>query len=116
MIDARDFPEYKTMESMNGVKEFEFVLPYDFQYDGFPREFNLFFEAEYEETRPHVSVMIRTPDGREFKTDDFSIQRTSIRRLGQLTELRRQAGGLAPPDRNFLEIPIMKIMFLKGRI
>ncbi len=95
-IDTRDYPEAKTIESMNGVKEFEIVLPYDYQYDGFPRELNLFFEAEYEETRPHVSVMIRTPDGREFNTDDFSIQRESIRRLGQLAELRRQADGMAP--------------------
>ncbi|MFH1609505.1 MAG: ABC transporter permease [Candidatus Bipolaricaulota bacterium] len=41
------------------------ALPFDYPYDGFPKELNLFFTARYAQFRPYVDALWVTPDGRE---------------------------------------------------
>lgn len=40
-------------------------LPFEYPYDGFPKELNLFFTATYTRLQPFVTVSWFTPDGRE---------------------------------------------------
>jgi len=48
-----------------GRKRIEISLPFDYRYDGFPKELALFLKASYEGQKPRVSIIWRTPDGRE---------------------------------------------------
>ena len=96
ILDSRDFPENKVKESLNGVYQFEIVLPVNYQYDGFPKEINLFFEADFAEVRPNIAIEILTPDERQYRTSDISITRNSVIRMEQRTELRRQMGNQSP--------------------
>ncbi len=96
ILDSRDFPANKTKESLNGVYQFEIMLPLNYQYDGFPKEMNLFFEADFAEVRPNIAIEVLTPDGRQYKTSDISITRDSVIRMEQRTELRRQMGNQSP--------------------
>ncbi len=89
-VDSRDMPERKEVTEMNGAKEFTIELPLDYQYDGFPRELNILFEAEYEETRPHIRVEWETPDGRIYETESFSTRQEHIFRLARSDALEDQ--------------------------
>ncbi len=89
-IDSRDFPENKEFTDLNGAREFQIEIPYDYQYDGFPSEVSIMFESEYEETRPHVNVEWETPDGRVYETDSFSVRRETNFRLSRADELEAQ--------------------------
>ncbi len=113
IIDTRDHPEYKSEETMNGTKQFTIEIPYDYQYDGFPKEFSIFFDAEYEETRPHVNVEWETPDGRIFETDAFSVREDYNFRLSNAQALRR-AFDVAPRVGMFMDPEVEEPAPLKG--
>ncbi len=102
-IDTREQPELKSFEPMEGATQFTIEMPFDYQYDRFPKEFNIFFDAEYEETRPHVNVEWETPDGRVFETDSFSIRRDANFRLSNAEALERTFD--LPPRAGLLNDP-----------
>lgn len=60
-------------EHMSRIR-IEFLFNYD--YDDFPSEINLFFNAKYNESLPHISIYWIKPDGEEIKLKEFGIKRT----------------------------------------
>lgn len=100
-----------------GLRAAEIALVFDYPYDGFPSEINLFLEAKFQERRPHVSLFWLAPDGRRIALAERSVgasDRYSIsldRRLAQrLRRLPPEVGLFArPPAAGEEAIP------LKGR-
>ena len=88
-----------------GLRAVEIVLPFDYQYDAFPSEINLFLKAEFKERRPYVSLFWLTPDGRRISLGERSVraaERYSIsldRHLSQrLAKRPPEVALLAPPE------------------
>jgi len=58
-----------------GIVRIEFSFNYD--YDDFPSEINLFFNAEYNYSPPHVAAYWTKPDGQQIKLKDLRLERTA---------------------------------------
>lgn len=97
VVDSRNELIRKELaELAPGLNQIMFTLPFEYTYDGFPKEINIFFEGQYEEIGPHVSMFWRTPDGREIALGDFSVTRDAICRVSQNTQLQRRLEGMQP--------------------
>ena len=81
-------------------------LPFDYPYDDFPNELNLFFDASFREQPPHVTLLWLTPDGRQISLGQrsvgpaeryaISLDQSLVRRLrGQPPEVGLFAGPTA---------------------
>jgi peptide/nickel transport system permease protein len=94
-----------------GISEVEILLPFDFTYNGFPREITVFFTAEYDERRPYVSLIWLTPDGREIRVGE----RTALRvyRMSIDGGLTRRLGG-KPAHVGLFADPAAEELSLKG--
>ena len=73
----------------------DIVVSFQFDYtaDEFPQEIILFFTSTYEKKAPYISLVWKTPDGREFEIGDFSIEKTYTRRLSQDEKLTKKLDG-----------------------
>jgi peptide/nickel transport system permease protein len=91
-------------QPFEGGRQLRIPLRFDYAYEGFPSEINVFFSAQFGEREPFVRLTWHTPDGREIslggrrlsRTDRLSISQdwSLERRLGQIPHI----GLLAPPD------------------
>jgi peptide/nickel transport system permease protein len=72
------------------------VFTFDYPYGGFPQELSIYFTAEYAAKNPFVSVSLLTPDGREIRVGDLSVDRRSTYRISQDEKLQRRLQGEAP--------------------
>jgi peptide/nickel transport system permease protein len=86
----------KTVEDLNGTQLVRMVYTFDYPYDGFPQEINVFFRARFDQRQPHTSMSWRTPDGREIRIGDISLRTSDIFRFGQESRLLRRLDGRAP--------------------
>ena len=55
------------------LRKAEIVLPFEFSYDGFPKELTVHFFAKYKRTKPFVIFHWHTPDGRVFDFGNVQI-------------------------------------------
>lgn len=114
-FDTRTMPETRTFEQLApGMWEMKVAFPFDFTYDEFPAEVNVFTET-LSKGRPFLSMKWITPDGREIPLGDSDLRANESFRLGQDARLTRRLGGkraeiglFADPDSEG-EVP------LKGR-
>jgi len=65
-------------------------LSFSYEYDDFPKEINLFFTAEYNESTPHVSIYWVKPNGHEIKLKESAIERTDTYYISQDVELSKR--------------------------
>ena len=63
---------------------------FDFQYDQFPDELSLFFNAAFEEKLPHVELSWVMPDGEEKRMGTFSVEHKKSYRVSQDDKLKRR--------------------------
>lgn len=70
--------------------------PLDYQYDGYPQEMLLYFDAKYAEKQPFVSVAWLTPDGRKIRIDDLGVAQGETLRFSQDQRLLQRLGGADP--------------------
>jgi peptide/nickel transport system permease protein len=106
VISTRDPKQQKHVRPIaEGLRAVDASLAFDYQYDGFPTEINLFMEARFRERRPYVSLFWLTPDGRRIELQDRTVRasdRYSIsldRRLAQsLRRLPPEIGLFAGAD------------------
>lgn len=68
----------------------------DFDYDTFPQDVVLYFDAEFDEKNPFVSAKWITPDEREIKLGNFAIDATVTRPLSQDSDLKKRLDGVNP--------------------
>ena len=79
-----------------GTTDITISYPFEYPYGAFPDEVSLFFNSQYQEKIPHVSVLWLTPDGREIRLGSFSAENGHIYRLAQDEKLQRKLKGLYP--------------------
>lgn len=80
-----------------GLTEARIVLPFNFPYDGFPTEINVFFNATFRERPPLASLTWHTPDGREIRIGDQTVRLPAqIYRISQDERLQRRLRGEVP--------------------
>lgn len=78
------------------VTEVNMIYTFDFPYESFPKELILFFETEYEEKQPFLTLTWLTPDGREIRLGDVATSRSGSFRFSQEERLVRRLGGVNP--------------------
>jgi peptide/nickel transport system permease protein len=69
---------------------------FEYDYDDFPKDLIFYFRSTYNEKLPFVAVRWYTPDGREIRVTDMSIQRRQTYRFLQDTRLVRRVQGVSP--------------------
>lgn len=90
-------PESKTREVISPtMTDVVATFTFDYTYDGFPQELSVFFTTDYIEKRPSVNLLWRTPDGREIRLGDLTVQRQGTFRASQENRLSRRLNGLPP--------------------
>jgi peptide/nickel transport system permease protein len=90
--------------AFEGGRQLSIPLEFDYDYDAFPSEINLFLSASFEDLRPFVRLTWHTPDGREIHVGGLRIAREERVSISQSLALERQLGNvpqvglLAAPD------------------
>jgi peptide/nickel transport system permease protein len=90
--------------AFEGGRQIGMPLEFDYAYDAFPSEINLFLTTSFESLRPFVRLTWHTPDGREVRLGGLRIARTERVSISQSLALERQLGRvpqvglLAAPD------------------
>ena len=85
-------PEVVTEE----MTKIPIVFQFNYPYGGFPQELTIYFDSTFEAKNPFVSASLITPDGREIRVGDLSINQKTTYRISQDAKLQRRLDGLAP--------------------
>jgi len=105
ILNTQDGTASKSQEAISeGMTDITMVFPVDYPYDGFPQEVSIYFTANYQEKPPYVSLTWLTPDGREIRVGDFSVDKTKTYRLSQDERLIRRLKGL-PAEQGLFAAP-----------
>src|SRR5207253_3701605 len=80
-----------------GLRAVQISLPFDYPYDAFPSEINLFLRANFKEQRPYVSFYWLSPDGKRISLSERSV-RASERYSISLDRQLAQRLGRRPPE------------------
>ena len=100
-----------------GMRAVEMTLAFDYPYDAFPSEINLFLKAKFKENRPYVSFFWLTPDGQRIPLGERSV-RASERYSISLDRHLAQRLGRRPPEIGLFTEPnatVENAVPLKGR-
>ncbi|HSG24625.1 MAG TPA: ABC transporter permease, partial [Anaerolineales bacterium] len=74
---SQEMPETKTVKYLdNGNPDYTFTFTFDYPYQDFPSEGMLYFDTNYEKSKPFATFIWTTPDGREFELDNAGIEHT----------------------------------------
>jgi len=97
IIDSRDEDTPKTTEPAGeGMTRILMSFPFEYTSRQFPDEVSVYFKSTFREKVPYVSLTWLTPDGRELRVADFSINRNFSYRAGQDSRLERRLGRVPP--------------------
>jgi len=107
VVSSKDESVEKTREVVTeDMTDIDFAFTFDYPYHGFPREISIFFDAQFEEKQPHVSMTWLTPDGREIRVGSMSLDTSTTYRVSQDNTLaRRLRGDLATHEALFAADP-----------
>jgi peptide/nickel transport system permease protein len=100
-----------------GLRAVDMTLAFDYPYDAFPSEINLFLKAKFKENRPYVSLFWLTPDGQRIPLGERSV-RASERYSISLDRHLAQRLGRRPPEIGLFTKPdatVENAVPLKGR-
>jgi peptide/nickel transport system permease protein len=92
----------KTVEETADGKAINIAMPFDYSFDSFPQELTLYFKSEFSEKPPYVSITLKTPDGRDIRIADFSVNHVQTYIFSQDSRLTRRLKGLIPREGIFL--------------
>jgi peptide/nickel transport system permease protein len=102
IVSSRDAERQE--QALEGVRLVSIPLEFDYAYDAFPSEINLFMTASFESLRPLVRLAWHTPEGREIPLESLRMARQERVSISQSLALERQLGEvpqvglLAAPD------------------
>src|SRR6202142_435709 len=85
---------------------------FDYQYDGYPQEMLINFDAKFAQKQPFVSVNWVTPDGRNIRIDNLGISQQQTLRFSQDDQFLQSLSGQDPMQALFNDPKTNKI--LKG--
>jgi len=115
-FDTRKLPESRTVEEVApGMWEVRVSFPFEFTYDDFPTEVNVFTTVSNTTARPFLSMKWITPDGREIPLVDANLRSSESFRLDQDSRLTRRLGGQPARIGLFADPNSDKLVPLKGR-
>jgi peptide/nickel transport system permease protein len=100
-----------------GMRAVDITLAFDYPYDAFPSEINLFLKAKFKENRPYVSFFWLTPDGQRIPLGERSV-RASERYSISLDRHLAQRLGRRPPEIGLFTVPnatVENAVPLRGR-
>ncbi|EPC03114.1 ABC transporter permease [Litchfieldella anticariensis FP35 = DSM 16096] len=83
-------------QPFEGGRRLRIPLTFEYDYEGFPSEINLFLRAEGHEQRPFARLLWETPDGREISLGGYRIGREDRVSISQDRTLERRLGGMVP--------------------
>lgn len=78
------------------MTEVKITFSFDYPYEDYPQELMLYLNGSYREKKPYVAITIITPDGRELRANELSIDEAETYRFSQDQRLQRRLRGLAP--------------------
>jgi peptide/nickel transport system permease protein len=87
---------------------------FDFEYDDFPDELSIYFDATFDEKLPHVNITWHTPDDREIRVASFASEPQDSYRVSQDEKLIRRLRGELPQVGLFADPNIEEPTPLKG--
>lgn len=87
---------YEVIDAEKQMTDITFDFSFDYPYDDFPKEITIFFDAQYEEKPPYISLTWLTPDGREIRVADYTSDGSGTYRLSQDEKLLRRLDGQLP--------------------
>ena len=90
-------------QNEEGFNVIEITYPFEYNFDSFPQELTLFFNATYVEKQPYVSATLLTPDGRDIRIADFAVATSQTYIFSQDARLERRLGGLVPREGIFID-------------
>ncbi len=79
-----------------GTSTIDTSYAFDFQYDDYPQEMLLYFDTQYAQKQPFVSIVWLTPDGRKIRIDDLGINQKQTLRFSQDERLLQRLKGENP--------------------
>ncbi len=79
-------------EPFEGGRQLRIPLEFEYAYDGFPAEINLFLRARGHDRPPFARLLWRTPDGREYSLGGRRIARDDRVSISQNWPLERRLG------------------------
>lgn len=86
----------KSIVGEDGFYEAAIEYSFDWQYNEFPTELNLFLESTFKEVGPYLDIVWRTPDGRTIRLAEISARPSQTYRIDNDEQLRRRLGGRIP--------------------
>jgi len=86
---------------------------FDFQYDDYPQEMLIYFNTQYAQKQPFVSIVWVTPDGRNIRIDNLGIAQHQTLRFSQDDQFLQSLNGADPMQALFNDPKTNKI--LKGK-
>ncbi len=104
-LSTLDGTAKKTTEIVQGVTKTAITFSFDYQLDTFPSEMILYFKSKFQEKKPNVAITWWTPDQREIRVADFSVDKTQTFRFDQDAKLLRRMGGIDPQVGLFVADP-----------
>lgn len=102
----------------NGVTSTTFLFDFDYDADVFPAEMILYFKTAYQQKQPFIHAYWYTPDGREIRIGDFSVDDGQSLWFSQITDrkFKRRIGGLNALEGLFVDDPGAEVRhLLKGK-
>ena len=115
VLDSRDGDTKKVLAVSDTGKTVQVSLEFDYPYDEFPSELNLFFDARFKERPPHVSMFWLTPDGRELSLGERSVGPSERYAVSLDRGLARKLDGQPPEVGLFASTAVEPTEPLKGR-
>ena len=100
-----------------GLRPVEMVLAFDYPYDGFPSEINLFLKAKFRERRPFLSLYWLTPDGQRIPLGERTVRGAERYSISLDRHLAQRLGRRPPEIALFTapDAPVESAVPLKGR-
>ena len=92
----------KTVEETADGKAINIAMPFDYSFDSFPQELTLYLKSSFSEKPPYLSITLKTPDGRDIRIADFSVNHVQTYIFSQDSRLTRRLKGLIPREGIFL--------------
>lgn len=113
VLKSSENPELKTVTDLGSFSSSDIEFEFDYEYDGFPSEINIFFQSKFEAAKPFVTLKWVTPDGREIVFTDMTLRHSETYRVSQDKKLTNKLGG-AFPEQGLFADPENPNKVLKG--
>jgi peptide/nickel transport system permease protein len=98
IVNSRD-PNQVTKNSQTvsaDMKTADVTMPFEYDFDVFPSEINLFLEGTFKDKKPQATVSWKTPDGRQIQLGDMTAGAAERFAISIDQKLTRKLDGVAP--------------------